>query len=346
MAHITTGDAYVDTVLGTDDADETGAHGGGPGADAFKSLKALVANKLDTLTGNLTVHCVGGSETITGTIAISGLSASDKKLTIIGDRWDDKTSGLYSTSKYNILQTNYNDHALAVTELNIEFDGMQIDVTTTGSGNYGVNILTAAAAQVITFKNCIIRQTGAGTNTRGINFTSLFAGSTIKVFNCIIYNMTFAGLGNSTAITFPVSNCTFHANTTAILEGGGTLIVKNCVLDSNTADQIGAWEGTSDYNCTTINAALNPDGAHDSHNCAAFAFSDLANHDFRLTAGSTDLRNNGVTIAACTPDPLGTARPSETNYSRGAFEYAAAGGHGAIKRFAGVPHMAVNRGVW
>jgi hypothetical protein len=212
-----------------------------------------------------------------------------------------------------------------------------------------------AAAQLINFKNCYFRRSGTTRSGLIALKIAVHAGdSTVNIDNCIFHS--FNGTTNSAVYTASaqslIYNCTFHDNTVAVNDvGGGYLLVKNCLFDGNAANKgANAWAVGSDYNSSTEDVTWDPAEANGKDPCADFNFADLANHDFRLTATSGDpnARNSGLTIAACSPDPIGTTRPSETNYSRGAFEYvvAAGGGHPAMKRFGGVPHVAVNKGVW
>jgi hypothetical protein len=328
MADISAGDAYVDTALGTDDA----THGTAAGANACKSLRYILTSRIVGLTGALAVHCVGAVETWTSQYTLTGKSTATYKLTIVGDRWTNTTDGKFDTTKFYLSQSNYDNHLFLPQELNIEFDGLQMEVKTTGNGNAIINFGVDVAAQVNTFKNCIFRNNTAGTGILGTRGAILaVAGSQINLINCIFYGFNSNAFGTTVSdASINVSNCIFHGNAVGIATPNRSPTVRNCLFDSNTIDFTATdeWNAASDYNSSTSDTALPGTTTHNYENCADFNFADLANHDFRLTATSGDpnARNSGVTIAACSPDPIGTIRPSETNYSRGAFEYVAAGG--------------------
>lgn len=332
MADIVGGNAYVDTVAGTNDT----SHGTSAGAGACLTLKYLVESRLGTLTSACTVYCVGATaDTLAASITFDGISTAAYKLTVKGDRWSYTTDGMWNTGYYRIGGTFDND-LINLTQLNVEFDGIQFDMACNGSADRAIDVLDAGAPTVLALKNCIIRRNGAAQASMfGINAGDPYDGSSIYLYNCIIYG--FIGSGNAGVLLHAASivyayNCVFHDNTVAI--DNPSAIVKNTIFEANTSDQGTShpWNAASDYNSTTVNAAFDPAGTYSHINCTDFNFADLTNHDFRLTAASGDphTRNSGVTIAACSPDPLGTTRPTETNYSRGAFEYIAAGGRTAM----------------
>jgi hypothetical protein len=318
MADITTGDAYVDTVAGTDDT----SHGTSTGSGACKSLAYILASRVVTLTGNLTIHCAGATLDSVGGFNMSNKTSTSYKMIIKGDRWGYTTDGKWNNNYYHIAM-NDDNYLITCYDANIEFDSIQFLHSYSGGSNrifryYG----DGNSTDVANMKNCICWQT-AGTTQAAFVQVATHASANLNVINCVfIHNnigiLVTSGLANS-------YNNTFHACTTAI---SGVALVKNCLFDgSTTADFNAAWTAGSDNNSTTRDVTWNPSGSYNHDPCADFNFADQANHDFRLTetSGDPNARNSGATISACSPDPLGTTRPGETNYSRGAFEYVGAG---------------------
>jgi len=326
MADISSGTAYVDTALGTDDT----SHGESSGSGACKTLKYMLETRVIQLTGDLTVLCVGGSEDLSASIALSGKSTAAYKLTIRGDRWSSATDGLFSTSKYNLKNDSVNNHLITFTELNLEIDGLQFDLTNAGTANHAFRSAIGAAAQVITVKNCIFR-CGSQASSKGI-YGAFYAGSTLKLFNTVFTGFTGTGAAgldtNVTGNVWSVSNCTFSGCTEAMLGTSYGSLVKNCLFNNCGSIATIALAVGSEHNSSTEDETWNPADSHSYDPCSDFNFADEGNGDFRLTATSGDpnARNSGVTLTDCSPDPMGTARPSETNYSRGAFEYVTTGG--------------------
>ena len=330
MATIVGGEAWVNTATGVDDT----SHGEASGTPCA-TLLYLMTSRVGTLTSDLLVHCAGATAEALTAASISGHSTATHKLTIKGDRWTSTTNGLYSTSYYHLTQAADN-HMLTITELNMELDGIQFDMINAGSGNMCLSIGAAAAIQQVTIKNCWLRKSAGGGGNYAITGTVFAdASSNFIIENSIISGYTSAGDRgiNATDYYVKVYNCTFHDCTVGIYGPADTVIVKNCIFDSCDAEATGAWEDTSDYNSSTLDTTWDPVGSNNHDPCTDFNFADLANHDFRPTAtsGQTNLRKTGVAIAGCTPDPLGTVRPSEgTGITRGAFEYIVPGGAASI----------------
>jgi hypothetical protein len=171
--------------------------------------------------------------------------------------------------------------------------------------------------------NTIVKNIANGGGlTAGIRVFNSNAGS--RIFNCTVVNIPTVG----------------------ILQEDADSTVENCYSGGNTGDDYSSTAGTFTTNFSedgtegTSTAAYSTDTftnvGDGTENLALVAGSGLIN-------GATDLSADGAY-----PFNWDINNATRVAWDVGADEYIApaASGQPAIKRFGGVPHMAVNRGVW
>lgn len=331
MADITTGNAYVDTDVGTDDV----SHGGSSGTGACKSLVYLWNSRLGTATGDITVNCAGGTvDAYSSPQTLTARSTGTYSVTMLGNL----TTGAWDTSKFRMRFTG-DGNGLIMAEPNLVINKVQFDY---GNVNNGASVidLSYAGAVAWTVKNSIFRDTaGVGTTHRAVKIASATSG-TILFNNDVVY--AFNGTSSSGiycygAFAVLIYGCTFHNNTVAISDPGGNrnISVKNTAFHTNTSDLDG-WQTASCTNNATSKATCDWTGGafggtdHGSVTDGDYSFGNLTNHDFSLTDGTsiTAVRRQGTTLGGpYATDIKGTTRPGtgEGAYSIGAFEYQTSG---------------------
>lgn len=185
-------------------------------------------------------------------------------------------------------------------------------------------------------RNCLIHDNGAGGTTNnppGIGFQD---GNNIKIYNNIVYNEWYGIATTGSALT--VSSAKVYNNTIYNCTYSGLLVADSCDLCefknniSKNNGNYGIWVQTGATNTTVSNndfhgnssgTILNQGtGTTQSGNITTDPlFTDAANHDFTLTA-SSPCRDTGLdTSPTVTTDYISTARPQNSIYDIGAFEY-------------------------
>jgi hypothetical protein len=331
VANITTGDAYVDTVAGTDDS----THGTGTGSNACATFHYLWDNRIGPLTGNLTIHCVGATDDVVDNVTSANMSAT-YTITIVGDL----ASAKWDANKYTWSQPNGN-YGCTFVEDNLILSNIQMIYSHSSSNNHFIRINPATNTAVSVVKNCIIR---AGVAPGGAGTIGLRLGGAVNAIHHYVYNCIFLDWLSTGALSYAfeacegnyteVYNCTFANNYAANWWlTSWTSLFKNNLFYNNTTDSTNGQTLPDTY-CSTTNDNTKglTNAATGNRFSQTFTFVDEPNDDFHL--GSTDAGAIGYGIdlsAVFTTDIDGQTRPTGSNtWDIGADEYVAAGGGGSV----------------
>jgi len=182
------------------------------------------------------------------------------------------------------------------------------------------------------FHNCTVEKltvylSATTGQPNGLTLATSFIGS---IRNSLFYsvnahaNTVYRNFVNSSSESALLENCTAYVvpqnEMNVIRRASGVLTVKNCVSISFSASSTKSFNGTfGALSSNNISSDATAPGTNSLINqVAADLFTDHANGDFRLKAGSPALRR-GVTVAGVTTDIAGRARYAAGVQDIGAF---------------------------
>ena len=234
------------------------------------------------------------------------ITDATRKIVIEGDN----TTGIFNTAKYHII-ANSGETGLTIVNCNVTVKNIQVKSSgfqnINQSGNYqcefvgnvliggGADALSFTTRNAYVFNNVIYNAAGAGIRVQSGDYNVFLYNNT--VYNC--------GIG---------INFNFATDNTAI----------NNLLINNSQDYYNNIPGATFYSAANITSdTTSPDGA--SYQSISVNFTDAANGDFRLLAGSPGI-DQGVDLSSdpnypFNTDIIGTLRPQGAAWDIGAFEY-------------------------
>jgi len=238
-----------------------------------------------------------------------------------------RADGQWSTSKYLVENTD-GVGITSVALINkpyVVLDGIQFYSHRTSYSYSGIGVGTSAAVNLVTIKNCIIREASdGGSSANGIYIT--YSGTYLNVINTIIWGFKQYGYydqGGSGAYTniwnSTITGCGSGLNQTTATS---RLVAKNNVVFNNTDDFNNCGSATLDYNASddgdgTNAVALNENASGEW----TASFTDYSAGDFSVKDASAPIYN------VCNGDPSsGVYSTDITGFSRtgnwdmGAFE--------------------------
>lgn len=291
---------------------------------AYATLAEWEANEQENLnTGGGTqpiVDCTGTADT--AAFDLNGWTTSGSNYPTING---DNTTGIFSTSYYRVAGAG---DRFVITENDCEVNRIQVNKTS-ASGYDGITLNAPGAGAVINLTDVIALD---NTRTTGQSYLSGIAHKgqgTVNAFNC--QALDFYGNNGAECMGFMLSGAENFNIYNSISAGsaydfggftsGGTIIAKNCALNTNYDLFGGAATETADY-CASVSGT-----GTNSVTITTWAneFVDSANHDYHLVASGA-LEGQGVGPATDanvpSPDVDGDAR-SGTTCDIGIDEYSA-----------------------
>lgn len=335
MAAITAGNAYVDTDLGTNDT----SHGESAGAGACQSLAYILASRITTLTGALTVHYKGATAGTTGaTISGHGTTATNR-LTIQVDAADRPSSMVWDSGKPRL--TPASGSGIIIDEEYVNVIGLQVSVGGAASAN-AIEIAALGNDNAIRLDHLILKgENNSGDHSFcGIKLADSNPYADVTVFNTLIYDFYLrdfpntainyaSGIYDDGARTLNLYNVTIHNCSKGIHSNNyGTSTLKNALIkcngvNANFVDMSGTFDSVT-YSATSD--ATIPAGTGNRAS-QAFTFENEAGDNFLLAAADAGGLDHGVTDPGAglfSDDITGVTRTG--TWDIGAFERAAAGG--------------------
>lgn len=187
-------------------------------------------------------------------------------------------------------------------------------IQVTSTGNIALYLYAGNDAVV---DSCIARSTFASDS--GIGLRTNVASSIVNTLAVNCYSKGFY-LNNAAAVA---SHCTAYNCDSGFVRGGASAVVKHCLgFGNSTGDFISGWLEGTDYNASGDASAP---GTTNVRNISD-PFVNAASGNFATAAGAAIIDAGGTTGAGVSADCIGTARPQNTNYDIGWFEYVAGGG--------------------
>jgi hypothetical protein len=325
----------------------------GAGTD-YTSLSAWEAGENGDLTGVRDEIAVAscrsssGGDDVGGQCTIDGWTTSPTQYILITCTGTNRHQGVYDAALFHAAGTG---NPITCTENYLRVDGMQITPTTFGIyETHGGGDCGACDWRI---SNNIILG-----GVRGISFSgdNENASQVYYVWNNIIYDFSDSGdigirCGGTANYVRKLYNNTLQNCATGITQSYGTVIAVNTLFSGNAADASGTFAAGTDYNVTSrasIGYTVTGGGNSHDHTEHTFTFVDADGDDFHLASNDTGAIDFGVSDPGSglfSTDIDGSTRSG--TWDVGADEYvAAAAGQPTIKRWGGVPGMAINRGVW
>jgi len=206
-------------------------------------------------------------------------------------KWDD--------SKYRLEVSTSDNRALKTVEAYTRIEGLQIKATMSASGYAGAVGADNMPAGKFWITNNIMRGVlTSATYSHGVSTYQANSGSIFYVTNNIIYDFRYgdssdysSGVYSDVGTVYAYNN-TFYNNNNGIKEAGGTLIVKNNIVQNCPNTYFGSFDPLSDYNISSDSTAP----GSNSSTSTTVSFLDSTNDDFHLDPSDTAARNAGVSL--------------------------------------------------
>lgn len=311
-------DVYIDT-------DVSGGNGSGSSwENAYSTTAAAVVAKAGELAEDINFYAKASSGTHdTSSITVTGYTQGEYYI------------NFYFDSSYQLDVTNDEGMLITGNTTNIRINGLNCNPKETGTGNTvgiyfaGMNVDT----NNIYISDCTIIGDCNGTGSGYGIYLGDAECQMATISNCVIAGFKsgsdtgFAGINIGAGILFKFYNCTISNNFYGISSSDKSYVATNCAIfnsGDNTKDYFFAG-GTHTVTYTASDETITGTGNIDWDNAAtdwAAAFTDYESNDFTLKEGSsligtgTDLSGVGVTT-----DIIGTARPQDTTWDIGAYEF-------------------------
>jgi hypothetical protein len=321
----------------------------------YASLDAAIdALNVSGLADDTVITCQASGD-VADTTAVSTIAITLNGHTLrIQAAAGDHASLSWSTTKYRLALSGA---TMLTINTSLTIEGIQIDGTATSGTQDVIKVANSAA---VTIDSCLIR--GAGIYGRFGLWAS--TGAQVTCINSCWYNFNIANTygiiyaDTATSDVFMESCLIYAASIRYCIQTDNASAVITCynTICRNTSDGYDCWVGTGalasgDYNCGVSSAGDDtsaPGAGSVDKTPANVAWVNVTagSEDFHLQATSQLIGIGTDRTAQGFSDDMDGIERGVT-WDIGPDEYAAAGGGvGAIKRFGGVPHVAVNRGVW
>ena len=313
-----------------------GSNGDGSAGNPYNSLaNALIAGNSPVTRGdNVTINIYGANATSALTTIAASYTSATRQLYIVGNR----TLPYWDTAAHRFTVTNTNCLNLGGY---VHLDKLQIQVTSSGFANIGVFIQEAGNTWL---SNSILRGTGSLT---GQSYHSALeacynGASNVYAWNNIIYD--FVGTGYSCGLwNHMAANAYFYNNTVYNCAYGIvtyqandlTTAINNIVVGCSTANYANNsfyFTPVSKYN-TSSDATVPYIYPTDISNLInqTVNFNNAASRVLTLASPNTSVLNNAQTLETDTYIPfavdiVGTSRPQNSAWDRGAWELPASTG--------------------
>lgn len=320
---------YVNPASVGGDGTTSGLSGATAAYASLSAWNAAEANDLVTATNSHVVNCAGSTaDTTAVTLSATWTTSATYDITINGDL----ASSKWDATKYRLSASLY---PLTINISHVNINNFQSENSADDNSIGAINI---AGAAIVTIDKCIFRIKPQaytyGNNARVVMGNTDRTGN-LKISNTLIYGADAVGVKSSTYGFFEtnhssgntyLSNITVAECINGISDGYNDIIAINCLCYNNTtADFSASFNASSNYNASSDTSAP---GAN-SRISQTFTFVDSANGDFGLTSSDAGARDYGTDLSAGTPpvsdDIIGTARPQNSTYDIGYFEYVTSG---------------------
>jgi hypothetical protein len=340
----------------------------GTGTD-YTSLSAWEAGMQKDLTAadEISVaecRCTSGTADSTA-VAIDGWTTDATRYIKI---WTNPSGGYrhlgaaYDATKYRLaISLAHQASAILVQEDYVKIIGLQFYPTIGNwAEGYGVRLNNAAAGTLHVDK-CIFSlnnaASGANAGQECVLINWMGTNRTIYITNCLFHdteknNFTTWGTvctRGEAAATYVYNNTFINGDVAIACEVENAITAKNNLVYGHATAMTGTFAAGTDYNATDDAAiGYTVTGSGNTHDRVSQTFTFAAAGDYHLASNDAGAKDYGVSDPGSglfSDDIDGVTRTG--TWDIGADEYvAAATGQPTIKRWGGVPGMAINRGVW
>ena len=320
--------SYVDTDSGND------ANGGTGTGDAWLTLIHAMDADLDlvTATESHTIRVYGSvdQDMNTGSRYLLDGWAVNATYRLYIENYEAGWDGKWDEAVWHMINTN--TAGMEIRDDYVTFNKIMVEKTAQ-SGNYQecIEVAVVAAANEIIFSNCLFK--GAASANRERILTSIDSDAVLRLYNCAFFNGSTGSHSTAsnyvlfTGTTLTIDNCVFNGGYIGVYVSAGTVTTYNSFYtNQGSAPTGGSFNAGSDYNSTDGATAVANNNTNDLES-QTITYGNAGAGDFSLASG------DGVDDGGASPiydygsvDIIGTARPQNSVWDRGAFELVAAGG--------------------
>lgn len=250
---------------------------------SLSSAEAGEQGDLVSLDRQTDIECYAMSEATTATVSIDGWTTDATRYIRIYAASGQGHSGVWDSSKYNIVRSTDFGAVIGVNENYVRLEGLQLAISST-SANAGAVV---SLAQLGTIDNrvdrCIIKNAGTGTGSRGV----VIGSSVNSVRNTVIYTASAAAIYIQNVFTAPtvaIDNCTLIGGTYGVERAAGTVTLQNVYAHGGTDAYTGTMTRTT---CAHSSATVfTGSTASVAHSTANFVSVTSGSQDYHLITGS------------------------------------------------------------
>lgn len=348
---------YVNTASSGGDGTTNNTSGG---TAAYASLSAgltdIAADFPDFVSSDVQVDvlCTGTTADSTAVTLPTITTDATRFLRIKAQAADKASLAGWSTSKYRLSY----DAATTITvtaQSNIafiRFEDLQIENTRTLNNTNKIFHLASTIACRVVIANCRLRKPSGFSTTGhiGIDFVQNGTGTNFIVVNTLIEGLTTSsciglrnGVGGNDAFAYNTMVVGAPTGFSSTVANQGML--KNCRTASCTNGYNGTWSSSSTNNASDIASDAPGSNPQDS---ISNAFLDAGSGDYRYDTGdgAIDLGSDlsGDATWSFADDMEGTARPQNSVWDIGPFEFVSGGGGGGAEGAARHHYVMMGRG--
>ena len=209
-------------------------------------------------------------------------------------------SGVWDGVKYNLTITDAT--AFQFTTNYIRIDGLQAYVVSpTGARSILLVNSGVAVGNDIRISNNILRGHSDATYTENA-ITSFDADAILRIWNNMIYDIPTTGSTNNRVMSLSVStayiyNNTIYGGTQGIRQTGGTVILKNNIVQAATDGYVGTFDASSDYNISdVVSDTTGISASYRSGLATVPTFTNVGTRNLHLDSGDTGAKDQGVVL--------------------------------------------------
>jgi hypothetical protein len=294
-------------------------------------------NLVDTIQDDLTINVYGS---VDQNIEIYGLNGwtTDSTHRLYIENTEAGWDGKWDDSVWHITMSDASSSLILYDDY-VNFKKIMFEKTSI-NGNYQVFLLyrPASASNEFLIDSCLFKGVGSGDTTNRDLYISTGEYSPapiLRIFNSVFFDGTgtshpdsvYVKAYSTAAPTIDLDNCMFNGCYHGVHVDAGTVTTYNCLYTNQVNNPTeGTFDSGSDYNSTDSATAVANNNTNDLES-QTITYGAAASGDFSLQSGSDGVDDGGSSPSySFSVDIIGTSRPQNSVWDRGAFELLSAEG--------------------